>query len=236
MAKFGPMVESCSTLPNFFVFCVFAKVSSWHFATLYVLPFYPNVVPARESHPGVSFSLVRSCNLQSRRYFAGEHISFRRSYNFEDVLSLLLVLGKQKEPITQSIKNRRERSSRFKVMFYVIGSEKSKSGSASYSSRQQNQRRGGAVRHFRCTDTVSDESDFHKICLNILIQFLCVDKIHNIIILIATFIVNICVGKTCHRNCNFFMNRGGSTFCCCPLIAEQRSLPSLSTAGEARSS
>ena len=37
-----------------------------------------------------------------------------------------LVVGcrrKQKEPITQSIKNRREQSSRFKVMFYVIGSE-----------------------------------------------------------------------------------------------------------------
>ena len=44
-------------------------------------------------------------------------------------------------------------------MFYVIGSENSKSGSAFYSSRQQNQRRGGAVRHFRCTDTVSDETD-----------------------------------------------------------------------------
>ena len=56
---------------------------------------------------------------------------------------------KQKEPITQSTKNRREHSSRFKVMFYVIGSENSKSGSASYSSRQQNQRRGGAVRYFR---------------------------------------------------------------------------------------
>ena len=36
---------------------------------------------------------------------------------------------------------------------------KSKSGSASYSSRQQNQRRSGAVRHFRCTDTVSDKTD-----------------------------------------------------------------------------
>ena len=44
-------------------------------------------------------------------------------------------------------------------MFYVIGSENSKSGSASYSSRQQNQRRGGAVRRFRCADTVSDETD-----------------------------------------------------------------------------
>ena len=34
-------------------------------------------------------------------------------------------------------------------MFYVIGSENSKSGSAFYSSRQQNQRHGGAVRYFR---------------------------------------------------------------------------------------
>ena len=105
---------------------------------LRVLPFYPNVVPARESHPGVA-SLMSS---QS-------HISFRRSFNFEDVLSLWLNLDKQKEPITQSIRNRREHSSRFKVMFYVIGSENSKSGSAFYSSRQQNQRRGGAVRYFR---------------------------------------------------------------------------------------
>ena len=71
----------------------------------------------------------------------------------------MLDVEKQKEPITQSIKNRREHGSRFKVMFYVIGSENSKSGSAFYSSRQQNQRRGGAVRHFRCTDTVSDETD-----------------------------------------------------------------------------
>ena len=145
MAKFGPMVESCSTLPSLFVFCVFAKVSNWHFAVLCVLPFYPNVVPARESHPGVA-SLLSS---QS-------HISFRRSFNF-GCRTGWMFWGKQKEPITQSIKNRRERGSRFKVMFYVIGSENSKSGSAFYSSRQQNQRRSGAVRHFRCTDTVSDE-------------------------------------------------------------------------------
>ena len=112
MAKFGPMVESCSTLPSLFVFCIFAKVSNWHFAVLCVLPFSPNVVPARESHPGVA-SLMSS---QS-------HISFRRSFNFEDVLSLWLVLDKQNEPITQSIRNRRERGSRFKMMFYVIGSE-----------------------------------------------------------------------------------------------------------------
>lgn len=86
-------------------------------------------------------------------------------------------MTKQKEPITQNIRNRREHGSRFKVMFYVIGFKNSKSGSASYSSRQQNQRHGGAVRHFRCTNTVSDKSDSHKICLNILIQFLCVDKL-----------------------------------------------------------
>ena len=36
---------------------------------------------------------------------------------------LWLNLDKQKEPITQSIRNRRERGSRFKMMFYVIGSE-----------------------------------------------------------------------------------------------------------------
>ena len=112
MAKFGPMVESCSTLPSFFVFCVFAKVSNWHFTALCVLPFYPNVVPARESHPSVA-SLMSS---QS-------HISFGRSFNFEDVRSLWLNLDKPKEPITQSIRNRREHSSRFKMMFYVIGSE-----------------------------------------------------------------------------------------------------------------
>ena len=76
------------------------------------MPLYPNVVPARESHPDVA-SLMSS---QS-------HISFGRSFNFEDVLSLCLNLDKQKEPITQSIRNRREHSSRFKVMFYVIGSE-----------------------------------------------------------------------------------------------------------------
>ena len=112
MAKFGPMVESCSTLPSLFVFCVFVKVPSWYFDVLCVLPFYPNVVPARESHSGVA-SLMSS---QS-------HIPFGRSFNFEDVLLLWLHLGKQKEPITQSIRNRRERGSRFKMMFYVIGSE-----------------------------------------------------------------------------------------------------------------
>ena len=112
MAKFGPMVESCSTLPSLFVFFVFAKVQNWHIAVLLISPFYPNVVPARESHPGVALFMSSQ-----------SHIPFGRSFNFEDVLSLWPNLGKQKEPITQSIRNRRERGSRFKVMFYVIGSE-----------------------------------------------------------------------------------------------------------------
>ena len=51
------------------------------------------------------------------------HIPFGRSFNFEDALLLWLHLCKQKEPITQSIRNQRERGSRFKMMFYVIGSE-----------------------------------------------------------------------------------------------------------------
>lgn len=127
VAKFGPMVESCSTLPSFLLFAFLPKCQ------IGVLPFYPNGVPARESHPSVA-SLMSS---QS-------HIAFGQSFNFEDVLLLWLNLDKPKEPITQSIRNRRERGSRFKMMFYVIGSEESKSGSASYSSHQQNRKRGGA--------------------------------------------------------------------------------------------
>ena len=90
-------------------------------------------------------ALLRSCH--------------RKVISHSDGHSVVRCRRKQKEPITQSIKDRRERGSRFKVMFYVIGSENSKSGSAFYSSCRQNQRRGGAVRHFRCADTVSDETD-----------------------------------------------------------------------------
>ena len=53
----------------------------------------------------------------------------QRTYLIRTVIQLLDV-EKQKEPITQSIRNRREHNSRFKVMSYVIGSENSKSGSA----------------------------------------------------------------------------------------------------------
>ena len=71
-----------------------------------------------------------------------------KSYPIRTVIQLLDV-EKQKEPITQSIRNRREHSSRFKVMFYVIGSEDQSRVLLSSCSRQQNQRRGGAVRYFR---------------------------------------------------------------------------------------
>ena len=98
----------------------------------------------------------------------------RKVISHSDGHSVVGCRRKQKEPITQSIRNRREHSSRFKVMFYVIGSENSKSGSAFYSSRQQNQRRGGAVRHFRCADTVSDEpTNYVSVWSNISIQLLC---------------------------------------------------------------
>jgi len=43
-----------------------------------ILPLFPNVVPARDSHPGVLSSLVRWM-----RHFAGEHIPFGRSCNFQ---------------------------------------------------------------------------------------------------------------------------------------------------------
>ena len=69
---------------------------------------------------------------------------------------------KTKKPITQSITNRREHSSRFKMMFYEIGSEDQSRVLLSYCSRQQNQRRSGAVRHFRCTDTVSGRPDISQ--------------------------------------------------------------------------
>ena len=67
------------------------------------------VLPERRSCPGVS----------PRRCFA--HV-IAKSYPIRTVIQLLDV-EKQKEPITQSIRNRREHNSRFKMMFYVIGSE-----------------------------------------------------------------------------------------------------------------
>lgn len=126
IAKFGPMVESCSMLPSLFVFADF-QVHAF-----------------------------------------GAERCFGK-------------MTKQKEPITQNIRNRREHGSRFKVMFYVIGSENSKSVSALYSSHQQNQRRGGAVRHFRCTDTVSDEpTNYVSTWSNIYIQLSAtVDLLHQ---------------------------------------------------------
>ena len=143
---------------------------------------------------------------------------------------LWLHLGKQKEPITQSIRNRREHSSRFKVMFYVIGSENSKSGSAFYSSRQQNQRRGGAVRRFSKHRIRVGQTRHFSIWSNSLFScYVCADIFSTALLYkMRRFPVNAV-------NVNF-MRRGSSTFCCYPLIAVQRRRANLSTAGEARSS
>ena len=54
-------------------------------------------------------ALLRSCH--------------RKVISHSDGHSVVECRKKQKEPITQSTKNRRERGSRFKMMFYVIGSE-----------------------------------------------------------------------------------------------------------------
>jgi len=108
---------------------------------------HPNVVTAR-SITSAFYSLWCAYIVASLR---------RRTYLIRTFIQLLDV-EKQKEPITQSIRNWRDYSSRFKVKFYVIVSENSKSCSAFYSSRQQNQRCYGAVRYFLCTDTVRMKS------------------------------------------------------------------------------
>ena len=68
---------------------------------------------------------------------------------------------------------RREHSSRFKVMFYVIGSEDQSRVLLSYCSRQQNQRRGGAVRYFSEHRIRVGQTRHFSIWSNIFIQLLC---------------------------------------------------------------
>ena len=53
----------------------------------------------------------------------GKVVSHSDGHSILDVKPAECFREKQKEPITQSIRNRREHSSRFKMMFYVIGSE-----------------------------------------------------------------------------------------------------------------
>lgn len=48
-----------------------------------ILPLFPNVVPARRIAPGVSSPLVRSRFRGHGGYFAGGHIPFGRSCNFQ---------------------------------------------------------------------------------------------------------------------------------------------------------
>ena len=53
------------------------------FSLALILPLFPNVVPARRFAPGVSSPLVRSRFRGHGGYFAGGHIPFGRSCNFQ---------------------------------------------------------------------------------------------------------------------------------------------------------
>ena len=53
------------------------------FSLALILPIFPNVVPARRIAPGVSSPLVRSRFRGYGGYFAGGHIPFGRSCNFQ---------------------------------------------------------------------------------------------------------------------------------------------------------
>ena len=99
------MVKSCSTLPNLFVFCVFAKVQSCFVTGFLISPFYRMSFLPETLTP----ALLRSCH--------------RKVISHSNGHSVVGCRRKQKKPITQNIRNRRAHSSRFKVMFYVIGSE-----------------------------------------------------------------------------------------------------------------
>ena len=76
-------------------------------------------------------ALLRSCH--------------RKVISHSDGHSVVGCRRKQKEPITQSIRNRREHNSRFKVMFYVIGSEDQ---SRVLLSTAPSNRTKGVVEHF----------------------------------------------------------------------------------------
>ena len=152
----GRILLYATQLLRFFRFCQSVKLAlcrTFDFA----------VLPECRSCPRIS--LWRIVLFGTLVQFAVVAILRWRTYPIQTVIRFLDVepaecfWEKQKEPITQSTKNRRERGSRFKMMFYVIGSEDQSRVLLSYCSRQQNQRRSGAVRHFRCADTVSDETD-----------------------------------------------------------------------------
>ena len=69
------------------------------------------------------------CSLWYARANCGRGDTSQENISHSDGHSILrcrtgwMFLRKTKKPITQSTKNRRERGSRFKMMFYVIGSE-----------------------------------------------------------------------------------------------------------------
>ncbi|MBO5409428.1 MAG: hypothetical protein J6A61_08555 [Clostridia bacterium] len=75
---------------------------------------------------------------------------------------------KTKKPITQSITNRREHSSRFKAMFYVIGFELQRR--VLLHTTPANRTKGVVEQFgtFRSTESVSDETDlWWNICIQL---------------------------------------------------------------------
>lgn len=145
-------------------------------------------------------------------------------------------MTKQKEPITQNIRNRREHSSRFKVMFYVIGSENQ---SRVLLCTTPAGRTKGMVEQFGTSGVpipCRTNPTFTKCVWTFLFSFYVWTNFHDIIIQIATPIVNICTGDVWYRNCNFLWTGAAALFAVAPLITIQRRRENLSTAGEARSS
>ena len=91
-------------------------------------------------------------------------------------------IGVRNEPITQSITNRCEHSSRFKAMFYVIGSEDQ---SRVLLSTAPANRTKGVVEQFgtfRSTESVSDKPDISQYGRTVYsVVYVCVDKFSTVL-------------------------------------------------------
>jgi len=73
-----------------------------------ILTLFPNVVPAWDSHPGVSFSLVRRM-----RHFARGHIPFGRPCNFQGSAAIASPFWRKNSPLPyiQEVGKRAEKRS-----------------------------------------------------------------------------------------------------------------------------
>ena len=93
-------------------------------------------------------ALLRSCH--------------RKVISHSDGHSVVGCRRKQKEPITQGTKNRRERGSRFKMMFYVIGSEEQSRVLLSTAPANRTKGVGEQFGTFRSTESVSGRPDISQ--------------------------------------------------------------------------